>query len=217
MRTKPLKILWLTAGLTLPMSVSVSACAQDAEPPAQAVEEATQEAAQEAVPALVPALEKFSPLIGTFDISGVRYTPDGEVPLRPTKSATQPIMGGFALQDMSQIDVGSPELMGLQSTITYDQFRNVYRVTLLDDTLGLMDVYEGNFDSDNVLSVTNLRSNTYFPIGPNGEAMHFKLRWDLGASPITYDLLTTVNGGESWDNFSKMTYTKTSDSASAKD
>lgn len=215
MRTKPLKILWLSAGLIVPMSIYLSACAQDAEPPAQtvdeAVEEVTQEVGQEAALALVPALEKFSPLIGTFDISGVRYTPDGEVPLTPTKSATQPIMGGHGLQDMSQIDVGSPELMGLQSTITYDQFRNIYRVTLLDDTLGLMDVYEGHFDSDNVLSVTNLRSNTYFPIGPNGEAMHFKLRWDLGASPITYEILMTVNGGESWDGFSKMTYAKTSE------
>lgn len=209
MKTKPLKIVWLTAAVILPLSVSVTAYAQDAEMPADPVEEAASP--------LVPALEKFRPLIGTFDISGVRYTPNGEVPLTPTQSATQPIMGGYGLQDMSQIDVGSPELMGLQSTITYDQFRKVYRVTLLDDTLGLMDVYEGDFDTDTVLSVTNLRSDTHFPIGPNGEAMHFKLRWDLGASPITYELLMTVDGGESWDNFSKMTYTKTSGSASAKD
>lgn len=209
MRTKPLKILWLTAAVILPLSVSVTAYAQNAEMPADAVEEAASP--------LVPALEKFRPLIGTFDISGVRYTPNGEVPLRPTQSATQPIMGGYGLQDMSQIDVGSPELMGLQSTITYDQFRKIYRVTLLDDTLGLMDVYEGDFDTDTVLSVTNLRSDTHFPIGPNGEAMHFKLRWDLGASPITYELLMTVDGGESWDNFSKMTYTKTSASTSTKD
>jgi len=209
MRTKPLKILWLTAAVILPLSVSVTAYAQNAEMPADAVEEAASP--------LVPALEKFRPLIGTFDISGVRYTPNGEVPLTPTQSATQPIMGGYGLQDMSQIDVGSPELMGLQSTITYDQFRKIYRVTLLDDTLGLMDVYEGDFDTDTVLSVTNLRSDTHFPIGPNGEAMHFKLRWDLGASPITYELLMTVDGGESWDNFSKMTYTKTSGSTSTKD
>lgn len=209
MKTKPLKILWLTAAVILPLSVSVTAYAQNAEMPADAVEEAASP--------LVPALEKFRPLIGTFDISDVRYTPNGEVPLTPTQSATQPIMGGYGLQDMSQIDVGSPELMGLQSTITYDQFRKIYRVTLLDDTLGLMDVYEGDFDTDTVLSVTNLRSDTHFPIGPNGEAMHFKLRWDLGASPITYELLMTVDGGESWDNFSKMTYTKTSGSTSAKD
>lgn len=209
MRTKPLKILWLTAAVILPLSVSVTAYAQNAEMPADAVEEAASP--------LVPALEKFRPLIGTFDISGVRYTPNGEVPLTPTQSAIQPIMGGYGLQDMSQIDVGSPELMGLQSTITYDQFRKIYRVTLLDDTLGLMDVYEGDFDTDTVLSVTNLRSDTHFPIGPNGEAMHFKLRWDLGASPITYELLMTVDGGESWDNFSKMTYTKTSASTSTKD
>lgn len=153
------------------------------------------------------AMDRLTPLLGSFEITGLRYTPDGPVALKKTEAVVESILGGYGLQEMSQSDFGMDDPVTLQTTFSYDPHRKIYRVSAFDDTFGLMDIYEGRFASESVLRVTNLRSDTYFPAGPDGERMHFQLMWDLGASPKTFHVLMSQDGGASWAPFYEMMYT----------
>lgn len=167
---------------------------------------ATASAAEEADSAHRLAMQRLAPLVGTFNVTGVRHGQDGKTQLKPSKVVVDYILNGFGVRDFSEADMGMEKPVALETTFSYDPYRNVYRVSVLDDTFGLMDIYEGRFLEDGILAVSNLRSDTYFPIGADGERLHFMLRWDMTDATKQFDVLMTSDGGASWAPYFEMDY-----------
>ncbi len=151
------------------------------------------------------AMARLSSLEGVFEVTGVRHTPDGPVPLQETTASAQYILNGFVLEETSQSDMGRPDLVSLLTHFSYDPHRQVYRISVSDDTFGIMDVYEGRFTADGALIATNLRSDVYFPL-EGGDRMHFQLKWDLSEPSKSFDVLYSTNGGATWVPFYEMVY-----------
>ena len=84
----------------------------------------------------------------------------------------------------------------VETVFSYDQYRKVYRVVAMDDTWGLMDVYEGTIVGDELL-LTNIRSGTTFPM-PGDKQRFFRLRVPLGGDRRTMVIDASEDGGENW-------------------
>ena len=112
------------------------------------------------------------------------------------------IQKGMAIRET----VSDPTIAGFHSELTFsfDQYRNHYRLSLLDDTWGVMDMYEGEIEGDQLV-MTNLRSDTSFPIG-NGQSLHFKLSAALEGDTRVTDILASTDKGNSWFPYLRFTY-----------
>ncbi len=151
------------------------------------------------------AMQRLSSLAGEFRIEGVRHTQDGPVELLPTSATVVYTLNELALVERSDTDLGREQPVGLMTVFGYDTYREVYRITVIDDTWGVPDIYEGRFVSDGVLVATNLRSDTHFPLEGGGR-LHFQLRWDLTESVKRFDVLMSGDGGVSWSPYFETRY-----------
>ncbi len=96
----------------------------------------------------------------------------------------------------------------LETTIQYDQYRDVYRLVALDDTWGNLDVFEGRRNADGAFVLTNLRSGTV-SVGPGGEEYAFRLTLTIesdDANTLAVDI--SVDGGETWRPFQRLERTR---------
>ena len=150
-------------------------------------------------------MERLAAFQGLYRIEGVRHEPEGPVPLTPSEGRAEFILNGMMLQETAQVDMGDA-MVTLQTYFSFDSYRQVYRIAAMDDTFGLMDIYEGRFTADGVLVATNLRADTYFPL-EGGQRLHFQLRYDFSKDVKTFDVLMTTDGGATWSPYFEMTYT----------
>ena len=94
----------------------------------------------------------------------------------------------------------------VETFISYDQYRNLYRLAAIDDTYGLMDIYEGDFISPDKFQVTNLRAGTNFPTSDGGE-MYFRLTFtEIDKNTREFLVERSSDNGETWTpmNMNKM-------------
>ena len=147
-----------------------------------------------------------SELTGDWVIYSRRMTEQGWVEAEPEPATVESLWDGQAYRQTETTDFGNASYE-LVTHLTWDQYRSVYRITALDEGWGIMDVYEGGFDQNGDLVVTNLRSDTYFPWGPDQRA-HFQLRWafDDHAEGFVFHVLLTLDGGASWMPYFENTY-----------
>ncbi len=153
------------------------------------------------------AMQRLASLAGEFRVEGIRHTADGPVDLVPTSATVEYTLNDLALVERSDTDLGREEPVGLMTVFGYDTYREVYRISVIDDTWGVPDIYEGRFVSDGVLIATNLRSDTHFPLEGGGR-LHFQLRWDLSGDVKRFDVLMSGDGGASWQPYFETTYTR---------
>ncbi len=92
----------------------------------------------------------------------------------------------------------------LELDITFDQYRDVYRLSVIDDGWGIMDVYEGELE-DAVLTVTNLKSGTSYPL-ENGGELFFKLEIPVSGDERVMNIGMSSDKGETWRPFYRVTY-----------
>ncbi|SDD20798.1 DUF1579 family protein [Kordiimonas lacus] len=95
----------------------------------------------------------------------------------------------------------------METYITYDRYREVYRKAAIDDVWGIMDLYEGKPVGDDTIVFENLKADTSFLIAP-GVWRHFRLTLELRSPKRTLMIEKTDNGGESWEPAFRVTYTK---------
>ncbi|WP_394693405.1 DUF1579 family protein [Hyphobacterium sp.] len=144
---------------------------------------------------------------GDWTVSGRMMTPDGWVETSDQPATIESLYDGRAYIERSTVDFGS-EVSGLTTLISWDVFREVYRVAAVDESYGLLDVYEGHLDDVGRLSVTNLRADTYFPAGPTGE-MHFRLSWTfVDEDRFVFEVDLTTDRGETWSPYFELTYNR---------
>jgi hypothetical protein len=80
---------------------------------------------------------------------------------------------------------------------SYDVVQDRYRVTSRDDQSGLMDVYEGDFDANGSLAVSNLESGTHCV--SDGARYHNRMRFTMdSAGGWVWLVEATGDSGASW-------------------
>lgn len=159
-------------------------------------------------PYIVPqaAMQKLAELQGQWSMV-IEYSADeGE-----TWSASPPqdVVVHFQQRNLLLTETpveAKPDDFNLITNIMYDQYRGVFRKSVMDDTWGLMDIYEGHVEG-NVLIMDNLRSDTSFPL-PSGVQRHFRLSIDLkaenGVRRMTID--SSDDAGKTWMPRFKASY-----------
>lgn len=102
-------------------------------------------------------------------------------------------------------DTASPGFH-METYISFDQYRNVYRKAAIDDVWGIMDMYEGSPEGDTIV-FTNLKSGTTFPIG-EGVWRNFRLTLELKSPVRRLHVEKSDDGGKTWQKAFRITYTK---------
>ena len=100
-------------------------------------------------------------------------------------------------------DLSSPAFH-METYITFDQYRNVYRKVAVDDVWGIMDIYDGSREGDSIV-FNNLRSGTTFPVA-DGVWRNFRLTLQLSSPTRTFLVEKSDNSGESWEPAFRSTY-----------
>lgn len=145
-----------------------------------------------------------APLAGEWVVTEYMPGPDGswqpaEVSYRET---TRYLLDGLALR------TGAPERPAqpwrLETTVQYDQDRDVFRLVALDDSWGNMDVYEGRVDDAGDLVVDDLRADTPY-LGPDGARVHFRLTYSItDFDHNTLHVDASQDAGETWRPFQRI-------------
>ena len=152
------------------------------------------------------AMELLGDMAGDWETTVKIVTETGEWKIQSINKAriTSHLNGLlFTEEEIERIegDQGSPRL---KVDYTYDQYRNVYRVSAVDSGWGLMDIYEGALN-DGVLVLTNLRSGTSFP-SEDGGTLHFQLRIPTHGDEKEMEVNLSSDGGTNWRPFYKINY-----------
>lgn len=202
MFAKPLK----TFPLMIAMAVfPITACSQPAPSPSSGPDGDTTATVTQAV-SVVDAVARLNPLLGTFSVTGTQAGPDGSlIEYVPSTGEGRTLLNGFGVEQDMTVGPAVEQMMTLRVTFSYDQFRQLYRVTVLDDMTGLLDVYEGDFINESVLSVTNLRSETFYPNG--AQSIYFKLEWNISGDAPTFAVLASSDVGKTWASYMQIVLT----------
>ena len=93
----------------------------------------------------------------------------------------------------------------MNTYLTFDKYRSVFRKAAIDDVWGVMDIYQGNI-VDDTLVLTNLESGTLFPVDAD-TWRGFRLSVPLIAGERTMLIEKTDDYGQSWQPAFKSVYT----------
>lgn len=147
-------------------------------------------------------MEKLNFLLGTWDTTNYAYE-DNEWRKIAASSATfsTRLKGKLITEEISNLVPGGGFIV--ETFISYDQYRELYRLAAVDDTYGLMDIYEGDFVAGNVFQLTNLRAGTSFPLG-DGSSMYFRLTFaNINSNKLEFLVENSLDGGEIWTPMNK--------------
>lgn len=92
----------------------------------------------------------------------------------------------------------------METYITFDQYREVYRKVAVDDVWGIMDIYEG-VRLDDTIVFTNLQSGTTFPVAEN-LWRNFRLTLQIARPTRTFLVEKSDDNGDSWQPAFRSTY-----------
>lgn len=200
MFAKPLKTFPLVIAMAL---FPITACSQPTPAPTSDGDATT--SVTQAV-SVADAVARLNPLLGAFSVTGTQAGPDGSlIAYVPSTGQGRTLLNGYGLEQDMTVGPAVGQMMTLQVTFSYDQFRQLYRVAVLDDMTGLLDIYEGDFKNDSVLSVTNLRSETFYPNG--AQSIYFKLEWNISGEAPTFDVLASTDVGKTWASYMQIVLT----------
>lgn len=119
-------------------------------------------------------------------------------------SSFSSLLGGALVQESFETASGNRFLR----SISYDRFRNHYRVTQIDDSRGLLDVLEGDFDEEGRrLTLSNVKSGTTW----SGFGMNFHTRlsiFDITEQGFKMEAEMSTDGGETWAVMAKADYSR---------
>ncbi|MEO1135034.1 MAG: DUF1579 family protein [Pseudomonadota bacterium] len=112
------------------------------------------------------------------------------------------ILNDLALRKL--IPERTPTGVRMETTIQYDQYRDLYRLAAMDDGWGNMDIYEGAMDEPGKIVFTNLRPET-FAVGSGGEEYAFQLTLSIeDENAHTLFVEISTNKGETWLPFQRI-------------
>lgn len=150
-----------------------------------------------------------SSILGEWNAVQYAWQNDAWVEIATSKMTYESKLKGKLITE-EITDLNPDNVFIVETFITYDQYRNLYRLAAVDDTFGLMDIYEGDFISDNQFQLTNLRAGTNFPSQDGGE-MYFRLTFtEIDNNTREFLVERSSDMGKSWSpmNMNKMSRIK---------
>lgn len=119
---------------------------------------------------------------------------------RPEASgAATPAEVGFAPGPGASHLVGDTRLDGYGYVLTlgYDLFQKVYRLSVVDDVTGLVDVFVGGFDESGVLALANVAPGTHYRAG--ADVVHTRLTLRPGPEDRwQWEVADSRDAGRTW-------------------
>ena len=153
-------------------------------------------------------MEKLQSLAGSWTIAvEVRQNPAVPFSERQSESLIESrFRGGLFEESWTKAD-------GTQvvRTLSFDQFRDRYVVTLIDSNTHAMAVLAGTWNDENALVLDNLVTET--PSLLFGSTIYERMRlYDLEQDSFKIEREHSIDGGETWAVMQKLAYTRTSES-----
>ncbi len=118
-------------------------------------------------------------------------------------STFESAMGGAMLRERVTTSQGNQ----VETTLSYDRFRERYVLTAFNDFTHHMDIEHGTFDEEGRLTFSNVESGTTW----TGYGMTFHQRnsyFDITEEGFKAEQETSIDGGENWFVNAKLTYTR---------
>ncbi|MDG1438032.1 MAG: DUF1579 family protein [Emcibacteraceae bacterium] len=136
-------------------------------------------------------------IIGNWSKEEFSYSDDGTLKLVSSSKITfEKTLSNFQISGAT-FDITPTDAMNVDLAFTYDQYRKIYRMSVVDSIYGLMDIYEGVMNEDNNLMLDNMTSDTSFP--SEGATMYFRFTLDIkDQNKISYLIESTSNKGQKW-------------------
>ena len=154
------------------------------------------------------ALDELNGMVGVWDVV-TSISVNGEWVKGPsTRAAIVRDVGGRMLIERGVYEAGGRRFEPV-NVYSFDPFREVFRVASLDDTMGLMDIYEGAL-VDGCLRLSNDRTGTWFR-RPDGEERKFRLRHCLSFDAMTLEIEESPPAEDSWQPFMRIAYERAPD------
>lgn len=118
------------------------------------------------------------------------------------------LLDGVAFQESLTIKIEDKN-MSMLTVFAYDRQKDVFRVTRLDSSMGMLDVMEGNFDEYGKLVITNENNGTALKNYETGESMFARLTLNkLSESKFEIAWEMSKDEGKTWHGVGHMTYTR---------
>ena len=141
---------------------------------------------------LQTALSKFSALAGRWQVLNQMHDPErGWFEAERAELRFDWALGGRLLETR-----GHMQNADFRLSISYDAMKSVYRLALIDSASGVLDVYEGDFDDQQTLIVTN------------PDDFQWRIRQQDGGWSL--DFYQSTDQGSSWKALSRNRFTPAS-------
>lgn len=161
---------------------------------------------------LDPAIFRRPPPTGMADLQHMigewtvavqeRQGPRGPFVSREIRSTVVSLLGGALLEERFELD-------GFETvrSWTYDRYREVYRMTGINDYTTHLDVQVGTKGDDGRISVSNVETGTTWT--GFGSTFHERTSlFDLREDGFEVEIEQSTDGGESWEVSTKMSYSR---------
>ena len=151
-----------------------------------------------------PGMDRLLPLVGEWRVEIVERPQPGAPWTETEETITiEKSMGGTLVRERTTTAQGNE----IETTLTYDRFRERYVQTAINDFTNHMDVREGAFDDQGRLTVSNVGTGTSW--SGFGRTFHGRSSYfDIGEDGFRVEHETSVDGGESWFVSAKLTYAR---------
>lgn len=158
----------------------------------------------ESAKAPAEAMAKLSGMLGEWTVVTEMINPEGDwIEQGVDRVSVKAGLEGLMIAETHQGRVSGESLI-VETDYSFDQYRNVYRAAALDNTWGLMDIYEGDL-SDGALVLTNLRAGTSFVLD-DGRDLNFRLTIPVSGDERVMTVDQSIDAGASWTPFFRLTY-----------
>lgn len=149
-------------------------------------------------------MAKLANMLGEWTATTEMITPEGDwVQQNVDRVGFRSELGGLLITE-EHLDRISGEGFVLVTDLSYDQYRDTYRLSAIGTGWGLMDIYEGPLKND-VLNLSNIRAGTSFPLD-DGREMFFRLLIPVSGDTRVTRIDMSVDGGETWNPFYRVTH-----------
>lgn len=147
-------------------------------------------------------IEKLETLLGTWQTENYAYQDNNWKQVATSVTTfTLKLKGKLITEEITNLVPNNSFIV--ETLISYDQYRNTYRLAAIDDTYGLMDIYEGDFTENGIIQFTNFRAGTNFPTADGGD-MYFRLTFsEIDRNAREFLVENTVDNGATWTPMNK--------------
>jgi hypothetical protein len=113
------------------------------------------------------------------------------------------LLGGALLQE----HYTSSEGIGVMRTFSFDRYRKRYRITDMNDQQTYLDILDGDFDDQKRLVADDVSTGTSAEM--YGLTIHGRITlYDVGPDSFKIEEDYSIDGGTTWINVTKATYTR---------